>query len=158
MRLRIAPAGDAVAEIAETVDVGRMLVLRRFMFRVAEAVAEDHGAVGIVTGEAVGQKSSQTTTNLAVTSAAVELPVLRPLLTVDKTAITDRAEAIGTFHESTIPAGCERLAPDYPETRGRLGAIEEREPDDIFERAAAVAERVDVLGADEHADPEGETA
>ncbi|QLH84055.1 tRNA sulfurtransferase [Halosimplex pelagicum] len=161
MRLRIAPAGDAVADIAETVDVGRMLVLRRFMFRVAAAVAEDHGAVGIVTGEAVGQKSSQTTANLAVTSAAVDLPVFRPLLTVDKTDITARADEIGTFGESTIPAGCERLAPDYPETRGRLGAIEEREPDGLAERARAVADRLEVAdGGDGTAeDPaEGETA
>ncbi|ELZ25002.1 thiamine biosynthesis protein [Halosimplex carlsbadense 2-9-1] len=161
MRLRIAPAGDAVAAIAETVDVGRMLVLRRFMFRVAAAVADDHDAVGIVTGEAIGQKSSQTTANLAVTSAAVALPVHRPLLTVDKTDITARADEIGTFGESTIPAGCERLAPDYPETRGRLGAIEEREPDDVRERARAVADRLEVVDAGDGAaeDPaEGETA
>jgi thiamine biosynthesis protein ThiI len=163
VRLRIAPAGDAVADIAEAVDVGRMLVLRRFMFRVAAAVAEERGAVGIVAGEAVGQKSSQTTANLAVTSAAVDLPVHRPLLTVDKTEITARADEIGTFHESTIPAGCDRLAPDYPETRGRLGAIREREPDGLSERARAVADRLEVVeggrdGVGDRDPAEGETA
>ncbi|WP_135362606.1 tRNA sulfurtransferase [Halosimplex halophilum] len=159
MRLRVAPAGDAVAEIAEAVDAGRMLVLRRFMLRVAAAVAEEYGAVGVVTGEAVGQKSSQTTANLAVTSAAVDLPVHRPLLTVDKTDITARADEIGTFDESTIPAGCERLAPDYPETRARVGEIEEREPDGLAERAREVAEGVEVLDGGGVGDPpEGETA
>jgi thiamine biosynthesis protein ThiI len=167
MRLRVAPAGDAVAEIAEAVDAGRMLVLRRFMLRVAAAVAEEYDAVGVVTGEAVGQKSSQTTANLVVTSAAVDLPVHRPLLTVDKTDITARADDIGTFHESTIPAGCDRLAPDYPETRGRLGAIEEREPEGLAERARAVADRVEAVEGvgggdgdrDGAVDPaEGETA
>ncbi|WP_436924326.1 tRNA sulfurtransferase [Halosimplex amylolyticum] len=145
VRLRIAPGGDAVAAIADAVEVGRMVVLRRFMFMVAEAFAADHGAVGIVTGESVGQKSSQTTANLAVSSAAVDLPVHRPLVTVDKTDITQRADAIGTFHESTIPAGCDRLAPDYPETRARREDIEDREPEDLRERARAVAARAEAV-------------
>ncbi|WP_415382019.1 tRNA sulfurtransferase [Halosimplex sp. TS25] len=159
MRLRIAPAGDAVAAVADAVEVGRMVVLRRFMFMVAEAVAEEVGAVGIVTGESIGQKSSQTTANLAVTSAAVDLPVHRPLVTVDKTEITQRADAIGTFHESTIPAGCDRLAPDYPETRARLDDIEDREPDGLRERAGAVAAEVEPVAESAASDPgEGETA
>ncbi|WP_123534567.1 tRNA sulfurtransferase [Halosimplex salinum] len=159
LRLRIAPGGDAIASIADTVEVGRMLVVRRFMFQVAAAVAEDRGAVGIVTGESIGQKSSQTTANLAVTSAAVDVPVHRPLLTVDKTDITQRAGAIGTFHESTIAAGCERLAPEYPETRARLGDIEDREPDDLAERARAVADRLEVVDDSATGDTaEGETA
>ncbi|MFC7142604.1 tRNA sulfurtransferase [Halosimplex aquaticum] len=159
VRLRIAPGGDAVADIADAVEVGRMLVLRRFMFMVAEAVAEARGAVGIVTGESIGQKSSQTSANLAVTSAAVDLPVHRPLVTVDKTDITHRADDIGTFHESTIPAGCDRLAPEYPETRARLADIEEREPDDLRERARAVAAAVEPVAESAAVDPEeGETA
>lgn len=152
LRLRIAPAGDAIATIADSVEVGRMLVLRRFMFHVAAAVADEHDAVGIVTGESIGQKSSQTTANLAVTSAAVDLPIHRPLLTVDKTDITQRAEAIGTFDESTIPAGCDRLAPDYPETRARLGDIRAREPDDLVERARAVARRAEVAEESGHSE------
>ena len=159
VRLRFAPAGDAIADIADTVEAGRMVVVRRFMFQVAAAVAEDHGAVGIVTGESVGQKSSQTTANLAVSGEAVDLPVHRPLLTVDKTDIARLAEDIGTFRESTIAAGCERLAPDYPETRARLSDVEEREPDDLRERARAVAARVDVLGDETDGElAEGETA
>ena len=159
MRLRFAPAGHVIADIADTVEVGRMVVARRFMFQVAAAFAAEHGAVGIVTGESVGQKSSQTTANLCVSSAAVDLPVHRPLLTVDKTDITQLAADIGTFRESTIPAGCERLAPNYPETRARLGDIEDREPDGLHERARAVAERAEVVDdATDGEFPKGETA
>ncbi|MFB6152326.1 MAG: tRNA sulfurtransferase [Haloarculaceae archaeon] len=144
-RLRFAPAADAVADIADAVEVGRMVVLRRFMFAVAERVARNEGAAGIVTGEVVGQKSSQTAANLAVTSAATDLPVHRPLLTEDKTDLTAVARAIGTFEDSTIRAGCDRLAPEYPETRADRADIEAREPDDLFERAAAVADAVELL-------------
>jgi len=144
-RLRVAPAGPEIDAIASGVEDGRMLVLRRFMFRVAEAVARDANAVGIVTGEAIGQKSSQTTANLAATSAAVDLPVHRPLLSRDKTAITERADAIGTFEESSIPAGCHRLAPDFPETRADPAAVAAAEPDDVAERARAVADDVRIV-------------
>ena len=79
-------------------------------------------------------------------------------MTVDKTEITAQADEIGTFHESTIPTGCDRLAPDYPETRGRLGAIEEREPEGVGERARAVADRLEVVDGAAEGLAEGETA
>jgi thiamine biosynthesis protein ThiI len=81
--LRVAPAGDAVERLAEAVGKTRMLSYRRFMYRVAEHVAEDVGAAGIVTGESIGQKSSQTAANLGVVDRATDLPVHRPLLTWD---------------------------------------------------------------------------
>ncbi|GAB3687790.1 tRNA 4-thiouridine(8) synthase ThiI [Salinarchaeum chitinilyticum] len=133
------PAGESVAKIADALDRGRMLAFRRYMVAVAEAIAEDQHAAGIVTGEAIGQKSSQTVRNLAVTDAATDLPVHRPLLTRDKDDISNRARALDTFAESTIPAGCNRFAPDSAETGGSLDRIREREPDDLFERAAADA-------------------
>jgi thiamine biosynthesis protein ThiI len=144
-RLRVAPAGDVVTAIAEAVEVGRMLVLRRFMFRVAAAVAREEGAVGVVTGEAIGQKSSQTGANLAATSAAVDLPVHRPLLTRDKTDVTEQADRIGTFADSTIPAGCDRIAPEFPETRADPEEVASLEFEDVEARARAVAERVEVV-------------
>jgi len=144
MRLRVAPAGQEIDAIASGVEDGRMLVLRRFMFRVAAAVAREQGAVGLVTGEAIGQKSSQTAANLAATSAAVDLPVHRPLLTRDKPTITEQADRIGTFEESSIPAGCHRLAPDFPETRADPASVAAAEPDDVVERARSVAENVRV--------------
>ncbi|MEM4782177.1 MAG: THUMP domain-containing protein, partial [Halalkalicoccus sp.] len=72
---RVAPAGATAERLVSEVGPTRMLSLRRFMLRVAERVAEEAGAVGIVTGEALGQKSSQTSANLAVTDPVTRLPV-----------------------------------------------------------------------------------
>jgi len=147
-RLRRVPAGEHVDALVEAMDRGRMLSLRRFMLRTAEEIARDRDADGIVTGEAIGQKSSQTARNLRLTSAATELPVHRPLLSVDKSEITERARAIGTFDDSTIPAGCNRVAPPNPETAGGPDRLRRTEPDDLFERARRAARRVEVIAPD----------
>ncbi|MFC4245829.1 tRNA sulfurtransferase [Natribaculum luteum] len=133
------PGGDTVSLLAETMEQGRMLSLRRFFYRVAERIAERVDASGIVTGEAVGQKSSQTAQNLGVTSHATNLPIHRPLLTWDKQDIVARAREIDTFTDSTIPAGCNRIAPDQAETNARLEPLLEAEPDDVLERADEAA-------------------
>jgi thiamine biosynthesis protein ThiI len=144
LALRVAPGGDGVDRLVESMGDLRMLSFRRFTFAIAEAVAEDLDAVGIVTGEAIGQKSSQTATNLRVTSAATALPIHRPLVAMDKDEVTDRARDIGTFEDATIPAGCNRVAPSLPETAGSLAAVRDAEPDDLFELARDAAARVDV--------------
>ena len=145
MRVRKAPAGEMMQTLYEEVGAARMLSYRRFMYRVAEHVAEAEQAHGVVTGEAIGQKSSQTARNLGVTSRATDLPVHRPLLTMDKPEITECARRIGTFRDSTIPAGCNRIAPDFPETNATLEIAERADPDDVFERAKAVAEAVELV-------------
>jgi thiamine biosynthesis protein ThiI len=147
LRPYVVDGGETVDYVASRVDRGRMLSLRRYFFKVAETIAEQEDAAGIVTGEALGQKSSQTARNLQVTSAAVDVPVHRPLFSVDKPEIVERAKVLGTFEDAGISAGCNRLAPDKPETKGRLEGLLKVEPDDVFERArgdAAAAERVDV--------------
>ena len=147
MDLRIVPGGEVVADLAAETSETRMLHLRRFMVAVGEAVARETGAVGVVTGEAVGQKSSQTSANLAVTDAAVDLPVHRPNLTRDKSDIVALAREVGTYEESTIPTGCNRVAPSFPETNATLDAVLDAEPDGLIDRArtvAAAAERIDV--------------
>ena len=106
---------------------------------------ESVGAVGLVTGEAIGQKSSQTSANIMVTDAAVDLPVFRPNLTDDKAEITQRAREIGTFAESTIPTGCNRVAPSFPETNAALSNVRVLEPDDLFERARDAADSAEVV-------------
>ncbi|WP_135534434.1 tRNA sulfurtransferase [Halostella pelagica] len=146
-RVRRVPAGDTVSLLVDELEQGRMLAFRRFIYRVAERVAEREGAHGIVTGEALGQKSSQTARNFGVTSRATDLPVHRPLLSLDKNEITERARRIGTFSDSTIPAGCNRFAPDQAETNARIEPLREAEPDDLFERAERAAE------ASEYVDP-----
>jgi thiamine biosynthesis protein ThiI len=145
MRVRKVPAGDVMDLLAAEVGPARMLVYRQFMYRVAEHVARETNAAGVVTGEAIGQKSSQTARNLGATSRAIDLPVHRPLLTMDKSDITERARAIGTFRDSTIPAGCNRIAPDYPETNATLEIVENAAPDDLFERAERAAANATVV-------------
>lgn len=145
-RTWVVPGGDAVDRLVSEMDRGRMLSYRRFMYRVGEGVAERTGAHGVVTGEAVGQKSSQTAINLGVVSRVTDLPVHRPLLTMDKPDITERARAIGTFEDSTIPAGCYRIAPDEVETNADHDRLLAVEPDDLLamaDEAVEDAERVD---------------
>jgi len=144
-RTWVVPAGDAVAVLMAEMDRGRMLSYRRFMYRVGELVAERVGAHGVVTGEAVGQKSSQTAINLGVVSGAVDLPVHRPLLTWDKHEITERAREIGTFADATIPAGCYRLAPEEVETNGDRERLLAAEPDGLVAMAAEAVERAELV-------------
>jgi thiamine biosynthesis protein ThiI len=137
------PGGAALADLADRVDRGRMLAVRRYFFAAAAEVAATEDAAGVVTGEVLGQKSSQTARNLQVTSAAVDLPIHRPLLARDKPDIVDRARALGTDETAEIQAGCNRLVPETPETDGRLARLVAVEPDDLLERAAADARDAD---------------
>ncbi len=139
------PGGEAVATLAEGMEEGRMLSLRRFFYRIAECIAERVDASGIVTGEAIGQKSSQTAQNIGVTSRVTELPIHRPLLTWDKHDIVARAREIGTFTDSTIDAGCNRLAPDRAETNARAEPLLGAEPDGLIERAEEVAAEATIV-------------
>jgi thiamine biosynthesis protein ThiI len=145
MRLRVVPAGDLVDDLVAETGATRMLSLRRAMLRTAEAVADDIGAHSLATGEAVGQKSSQTGPNIRTTDAAAARPVYRPLLTRDKPNIVEQAREIGTFVDATINVGCERVAPEYPETNATVAQVEDAEPDDLLERAQAVAAERSVL-------------
>ncbi len=145
MTLYRAPIGEAVETMVEHVHRTRMLTLRRLMFAVAAAIATDVDAHGLVTGESLGQKSSQTGPNLAVTSNIVELPIYRPLLTRDKQDIISQAKRIGTYEEATINAGCNRVAPDYPETNAREDDVVSAEPPDFFERVDQILDRTEAV-------------
>lgn len=145
MGLRIAPGGETVELLADELEQGRMLAFRRFIYKVAEEIALDTGARGIVTGESIGQKSSQTAQNMSVTSPATDLPIYRPLVTMDKNVITERAKEIGTFEDSTIAAGCNRFAPAQAETNAHREKLRTAEPDDLFERAHETAEQAEIV-------------
>ncbi|MBX0285805.1 tRNA sulfurtransferase [Halomicroarcula sp. F28] len=145
MAMHVVDAGAVVADLEAEMGDLRMLALRRYMLVAAEAVAESEQAVGVVTGEAIGQKSSQTSANIAVTDAAASLPVHRPLLAMDKADITNLARRIGTFEDATVDTGCNRVAPELPETNADLDALRAAEPSDLFERARACAEAREVV-------------
>ncbi|MFO7794066.1 MAG: THUMP domain-containing protein [Candidatus Nanohaloarchaea archaeon] len=92
----------------EKVDSGRMILHRRLMFEVADKLRKKKGLDGIVTGESISQKSSQTPQNLATTSQG--LNIFRPLLTWEKDEITEKAREIGTFQYSKIDSACKTLS------------------------------------------------
>ena len=145
MHPRVVEIGDAVDRLVESIESTRMLSFRRFMYRIAEHVAAEETAAGIVTGEALGQKSSQTVRNINTVDRATAMPIHRPLSTWDKQEIIAAARRIGTYEDSTIDAGCDRVAPDKPATRATVEAVEAAEPNALFEWAAEAAESVTVV-------------
>ena len=103
------------------------VVLKRLMYRAAEAVAADVGGEAIVTGESVGQVSSQTLANLRAIDTVARLPVLRPLVGLDKTEIIHRAEAIGTAVLSQHIREYCAIVPDRPVTHAKPKAVDDEE-------------------------------
>ncbi len=115
--------------VAEAPAPLRIILYRRFMARIAEAIARRHGAQALVTGESLGQVSSQTLANLATIEAAAGLPILRPLIGLDKQEIIGLARAIGTYEVSILPDQdcCSFLMPRKPATRSRPEELEAAE-------------------------------
>jgi thiamine biosynthesis protein ThiI len=107
----------------------RVLVYRRFMLRIAEQLAQQSGAHALITGDAVGQVASQTIDNLAVIGNVATMPVLRPLVGMDKDEITADAHRIGTYDISIVPDEdcCTLFAPRNPVTRATLADVETAE-------------------------------
>ena len=105
------------------------IISRRFMMRIAQAVAESRRCDALVTGESIGQVASQTIQGLTCTNASVSMPVFRPLIAMDKTEIIDIAQKIGTFETSILPEEdcCTVFAPKKPVTKPRLERIEKSE-------------------------------
>ncbi|MFQ6012379.1 MAG: tRNA sulfurtransferase [Thermoplasmata archaeon] len=150
--LYIAHLGDALAEVARHARRRYYFVLsKRFMFRVAEALAQREGANSLITGESLGQVSSQTLWNLRAIEAAVELPVLRPLIGWDKVEIVREAERIGTYPISVGPEVCDVLGPAHPTTRAKLQVVEAEEGrlpyEALLKGSLATLERVPLVAA-----------
>ncbi len=115
--------------IVETPPSYRVLLYRRFMLRITETLARQAGAKAIVTGESCGQVSSQTLDNIAVVDKVADMPVLRPLIGMNKEEIVGMARNIGTFPISIQPDQdcCSLFVPKHPETRAKLAVIERLE-------------------------------
>ena len=105
------------------------LLLRRFMMRLAERVARRDGASALITGESLGQVASQTMQALAVSEDVTTMPVLRPLIGMDKEEIIGISRKIGTFDTSILPYEdcCTVFTPKHPKTRPELSKVEEQE-------------------------------
>ncbi len=101
------------------------VLMRRSMMRIARILCEKEGATALITGESLAQVASQTLAALACTDAAQDLPVLRPVIGMDKTEITDIARKIGTFETSILPFEdcCTIFTPPHPKTKPSLDEI-----------------------------------
>lgn len=105
------------------------ILSRRFMMRIAEKVALENGIDALITGESLGQVASQTIEGISITNAAVDKPVLRPLIGLDKVEIIDIARDIETYETSILPYEdcCTLFLPKHPVTRPKLEDIERSE-------------------------------
>ena len=126
------------------------LVMRRFMMRIATRIADANGCKAIVTGENLGQVASQTMEAMASTQAVTPLPVLQPLIGMDKEEIVTVARKIGTFNTSILPYEdcCTVFTPRHPKTRPTVAELEEVElaldVDGLVDEAVRGIERVKV--------------
>jgi thiamine biosynthesis protein ThiI len=101
------------------------IIIRRFMMKIASAVAEQNNILALATGESVGQVASQTLEAIAVTNAAAKIPVLRPVICMDKEEIITIARNIGTYETSILPFEdcCTIFVPKHPATKPSLAEI-----------------------------------
>lgn len=126
----LVPFGILQREIvAKTLRPLRVVMYRRFMMRIASALAQKSGASVLVSGESLGQVASQTLENIMVIEKAAAMPVLRPLIGMDKNEIIEQARALGTFETSILPDEdcCTLFVPAHPETHADLREVEEAE-------------------------------
>ncbi len=105
------------------------ILVRRFMMRIAQEIAKKNRCMMLITGEDLGQVASQTAEAITVTDACVDIPVLRPLIGMDKVDIMDKAREIGTYETSIEPFEdcCTVFLPKHPTTKPKLARIEESE-------------------------------
>src|SRR2546422_10158301 len=123
-RLFVVIVGPAFAEIAKACDLRLYFVLsKRLMVRIAEAIARREGCAYLLTGESLGQVSSQTLQNLRAIDAAASMVVLRPLIGFDKEETVRIAREIGTFTISEGPEICDLLGPAHPATKASLDQV-----------------------------------
>ena len=115
------------------------IIMRRYMMKIAEKIAQETECLGLITGESIGQVASQTMQSLAATNEVCELPVYRPLIAFDKLDIIDISEKIGTYETSILPYEdcCTIFVAKHPVTKPNLKIIKMHEEN--------LAEKIDEL-------------
>ena len=140
-KLFVVRAGDAFKEVVKRCRHKLYFVItKRLMMRVASEIAKREACDYLITGESLGQVSSQTLRNLDVINRAATVPVLRPLIGFDKQEIIDRAKGIGTYEISVGPELCDILGPKHPATQARIEDVKQEEA--RIDVAGLVAEMV----------------
>lgn len=118
------------------------IIMRRYMMRIAQKIAEDTGCLALITGESIGQVASQTVPSLAATNDVCTLPVFRPLIAFDKEDIVNIAKKIDTYETSILPYEdcCTTFVAKHPVTKPRVDLIRKSE--------LALAEKIDEMVAE----------
>jgi thiamine biosynthesis protein ThiI len=129
IRLFTAPYSEFYKKSLKLDPRSELVVFRRFLLRLGNALAKEHGYKALVTGDSLGQVASQTLDNLYATNEASELPVLRPLISFNKQEIVDLAREIGIYRTSVEPYKdcCSLVAHKNPSTKVKLGAARRME-------------------------------
>lgn len=150
LRLIIAPYEEFYKRSTSIEPRIELVVFRRFLFRLSNALSEEHGYLGVVTGDSVGQVASQTTENIFASDGASEIPVFRPLAGLNKQEIIDQAMRIGTYGASIEPYKdcCSLVAHKKPSTRVSIEDAEKAEAQigmgKIVEKTLALSETVEI--------------
>ena len=127
------------------------LIMRRFMMRIAERIADNYGAKAIVTGENLGQVASQNMEAMASTQSVISMPVLQPLIGMDKEEIIALARKLGTFDTSVLPYEdcCTVFTPRHPRTHPNIEDVEKAESaldvEALVEEALAGIEKAELF-------------
>ncbi len=124
-------------------------LMRRSMLRIATMLAEREGGLALVTGDSLGQVASQTLSSMNVIGRSTELPLLRPLVMMDKQEITETAKQIGTYDLSILPYEdcCTLFVPKSPTTNPNLWVVQKieasiRDLNALIEQAVATTETI----------------
>ncbi|MBP5185028.1 MAG: tRNA 4-thiouridine(8) synthase ThiI [Lachnospiraceae bacterium] len=153
IRLHIVNFTDIQLYIYETCPHEELtIIMRRYMMRIAEEIANSRGCQALITGESIGQVASQTVESLLTTNAVCKLPVFRPLIAFDKNDIVDISQKIGAFETSILPYEdcCTIFVAKHPVTKPVLSVIERSEKklaekiDDLVKQALDTVEIVNV--------------
>ncbi len=126
IKLYLIPILEIQEAIAKNTDAKlRLILLRRIMLKIGEKIAETENAKALITGDSLGQVASQTLENMSATEDATNMPVIRPLVALDKKYIIQKAEDIGTFQISILPHDdtCALFTPKSPETKANLNYV-----------------------------------
>lgn len=147
INLAIVPFTEIQDQIAEHCPEDYFtLIMRRMMMRISQKIAQNSGSLALITGESLGQVASQTLPALVTTDSVTDMPVLRPLIGMDKEEIIRISRNIDTFETSILPYEdcCTVFTPKHPKTRPTLALCEEAEKnlpiDELIEKAIAGTE------------------
>ncbi len=126
IRVHIVPFTDIQLAIRDNCPEEHLtIIMRRFMTKIAEKIARENDASVLITGESLGQVASQTLQSMVVTTEVANMPILRPLVGMDKIEIMDYARRIGTYETSILPYEdcCTLFVPKHPDTKPKSERI-----------------------------------